>query len=128
MAGIEDILGQVLGGASGGKSAGGGGLDLAKLAGPLMAMLGGKAGSGGLGSVLGKLQANGLSSQVDSWVGTGENEPVDPAAIEAAIGPDAIEKLAQESGLSPEEVSTGLSEALPQVVDQMSPDGELPES
>ncbi len=146
MAGLEDILGQVLGGAMGGSQnnnqqqqggglggalgglGGGGGLNLGALAGPLIALLLGKlGGSGGLGDILGKLQANGLSSEVDSWVGTDGNQSITADQLSEALGTDTINELAEQSGLSPDEVSSQLSEALPQVIDQISPDGELPD-
>jgi len=139
MAGIEDILGSVLGGskAKGNPQSGGaGGMNMQKLLPlllPLIMMMmnknkgsSGGQGGGGLGDLLGKLNGGGLGGAVNSWTGTGENEPVDPAALEAALGPDTIDDLAQQSGMTPEEVRDSLSQVLPEMVNGLSPDGQLP--
>ena len=57
--------------------------------------------NGGLDALLGKLQAGGLGDAADSWVGTGSNQPVDPLALGAALGPDTVQKLSAGSGIEP---------------------------
>jgi uncharacterized protein YidB (DUF937 family) len=84
-------------------------------------------GSGGLGKILGGFQANGLTSQVDSWTSTGENQPVSPDQVCQALGDDQVEKIAQESGMSKDEAAGGIAQVLPGLIDQLSPDGKLPE-
>lgn len=78
---------------------------------------------GGLSGLLGKLNSAGLSEQTASWVGTGENKPVDGGALSAALGSDAVTSLAEKFGLSAESVSTGLAALLPQIIDQATPEG-----
>ena len=81
---------------------------------------------GGLGGLLDKLQKGGLGDAANSWVGSGQNQPVSPGQLGSALGPDIIKVLAQRSGLSEEEISKQLSQALPGVVNKLTPQGRLP--
>jgi uncharacterized protein YidB (DUF937 family) len=81
---------------------------------------------GGLGGLLDKLQKGGLGNVANSWVGPGQNQPVSPGQLGPALGPDIIKTLAQRSGLSEEEITKGLSQILPGVVDKLTPSGRLP--
>ncbi len=121
MAGLDQLLQQILGGSS---SAGG--LDIAKLTALIQPLLQQLQSSGGLQGMLGQLQAGGLGDQVGSWLGSGSNETVDPQKLADALGPQEVESLAQQSGMSPTEVTAGLSQILPGLVDKLSPSGSLP--
>ena len=81
---------------------------------------------GGLGGLLGKLQKGGLGDIANSWIGSGQNQPVSPKQLSPALGSDIIKALAQRSGLSEEEVTKQLSQILPGVVDKLTPAGRLP--
>ena len=83
---------------------------------------------GGLGGLLTKLQSGGLGDVAKSWIGTGQNQPVSPAQLGSALGPDIVKTLAQRSGLSEEEITKQLSQALPGFVDKLTPQGRLPTS
>jgi uncharacterized protein YidB (DUF937 family) len=100
------------------------------LKGPLGGLLaGGAAGSvlsGGLGDVLKQLQQSGNSETANSWVGKGDNKPIAPGDLAKALGADQINALASQSGLEPDELLSGLSRYLPQVIDHLTPDGRLP--
>lgn len=92
-------------------------------------LAGGAAGtvlSGGLGDLLNQLQQSGHGDAANSWVGKGENKPIAPGDLANALGADQIESLSAQSGLSREELLSGLSQYLPQVVDHLTPDGRLP--
>lgn len=80
----------------------------------------------GLGGLLNKLQQGGLGNATDSWVGTGQNQPVPPNQLGSALGPDVIRSLAQRSGLSEDELTQQLSQVLPGLVDKLTPNGRLP--
>ena len=41
---------------------------------------------GGLGDLIGKLTAGGAGPQVNSWVGPGSNEPIQPGQLGSALG------------------------------------------
>jgi uncharacterized protein YidB (DUF937 family) len=81
---------------------------------------------GGLGGLLEKLQNGGLGNAINSWIGTGQNQPVSPGQLGSALGPDVIKMLAQRSGLSEEEITQQLSQILPGVVDKLTPHGRVP--
>jgi uncharacterized protein YidB (DUF937 family) len=81
---------------------------------------------GGLGGLLDKLQKGGLGNAANSWVGPGLNQPVSPGQLGSALGPDIIKTIAQRSGLSEEEITKQSSQALPGLVDKLTPHGRLP--
>jgi uncharacterized protein YidB (DUF937 family) len=89
-------------------------------------MLGGLLAGGGLNKILSGFQAQGLSAQADSWVGTGPNEPVSGDQVRQAVGDDEIDRIADELGVSREQAADAVAVALPQVVDTVSPEGQLP--
>jgi uncharacterized protein YidB (DUF937 family) len=108
---------------------GGGGLgDLLKggLGGLLAGGAAGSVLSGGLGDLLNQLQQGGHSETANSWVGKGENKAIAPGDLANALGADQIESLSAQSGLSRDELLSGLSQYLPKVVDHLTPDGRLP--
>ena len=107
----------------------GGGLgDLLK--GGLGGLLGGAAAgtviSGGLGDLLKQFQQHGQGEVADSWVGKGENKSIAPGDLGQALGIDQINALTSQTGLSRDELLSGLSQYLPGVIDQLTPEGRLP--
>jgi uncharacterized protein YidB (DUF937 family) len=81
---------------------------------------------GGLGGLLNKLQQGGIGNAANSWVGSGQNQPVSPGQLGSALGPNIIKTLAQQSGLSEDELTKQLSQFLPGIVDKLTPNGRLP--
>ena len=81
---------------------------------------------GGLGGLLGKLREAGLGSQVDSWVGTGQNLPVSAQSILAALGQGRIAEVARSLGVDPQQAAEHLAQLLPQAIDHLTPNGQLP--
>ena len=110
--GLNDILGKLGGqnGEEGGVSA------ISKL-----------FGNEGLPGILTKLQASGLDKQVMSWVGGGKNEPVTGSEIKQAVDPQQLQQMAQQTGMSTDQVADHVAEALPHVVDQATPGGQVPQ-
>jgi uncharacterized protein YidB (DUF937 family) len=82
--------------------------------------------SGGLGELVQRFQQNGHGDVAESWVGTGPNKDVAPQQLEQAIGPDVLDSLTQQTGLSREDILARLSKDLPHAVDQYTPEGRLP--
>jgi uncharacterized protein YidB (DUF937 family) len=82
--------------------------------------------SGGLGELIDRFKQNGHADTVDSWVGTGPNKQVAPSQLEQAIGPDVLDTLSRQTGLSREELLARLSRELPDAVDKYTPQGRLP--
>jgi uncharacterized protein YidB (DUF937 family) len=92
-------------------------------------LAGGAAGtvlSGGLNDLLKQLQESGHGEIAKSWVGTGQNHPISPGDLGSALGSDQINSLTSEFGLSRDELLHGLSQYLPQVIDHLTPGGQVP--
>ncbi|CAN5458510.1 YidB family protein [soil metagenome] len=81
---------------------------------------------GGLGELVDHFRQNGLGEAADSWIGKGPNAPVDDTRLAKTLGPDLIDGLVKQTGLSREELLARLSKVLPEAVDKMTPDGRLP--
>jgi uncharacterized protein YidB (DUF937 family) len=101
--GLGDILGGLLGGAAAGSVL-----------------------NGGLGQVLQDLQRSGQGRTAQSWIGRGGNEDIAPDDLANALGADTINALSQQTGMSRDDLLQGLSQNLPDFVDQLTPDGRLP--
>ncbi len=82
--------------------------------------------SGGLSGLLGKFQQGGLGDLVQSWVGTGSNLPISAEQIQQVLGSGALGDIASKLGIQPEQAAGELSQALPNVVDKLTPGGQLP--
>jgi len=108
---------------------GGGGLG-SLLPGGLGGLLaGGAAGSvisGGLGDLLKQFQQNGHGETANSWVSPGPNKQIAPRDLANALGADQINSLVSQTGLSRDELLSGLSQHLPEVINHLTPDGRLP--
>jgi uncharacterized protein YidB (DUF937 family) len=77
--------------------------------------------------VLAQVQRAGFGEQAASWVGTGANRPIPPDAMSQIFGREGLEQISRHAGLSEEDASRGLSELLPEVVDRVTPEGDLPD-
>ena len=84
--------------------------------------------NGGLSGVLGKMQQAGYGQQAQSWIGTGQNLPIDPSVLSQIFGQGQLGQLAEQFGMSRDEASGGLAQMLPDVVDQMTPAGRIPDN
>ena len=134
--GLGDLLGGLLGGGQqpggrpGGPMAGNAGGMPGGLGGVLGGLLGGAAAgsvlNGGLGQVLQDLQRSGQGRTAQSWISRGENESIAPDDLANALGADTINTLSNETGMSRDDLLSGLSQNLPDLVDQLTPDGRLP--
>jgi len=82
----------------------------------------------GIQGVVRQFEQNGLEQTVRSWVGTGPNDPIAPDAVHRVLGPDLLQQLSAKSGLSVEELTQKLSQILPQAVDHLMPNGQIPQS
>jgi uncharacterized protein YidB (DUF937 family) len=81
---------------------------------------------GGLAELVDRFKHSGQGDTVDSWVATGPNKQIAPAQVEQAIGPDVLDTLSKQTGLSREEILARLSRELPNAVDKYTPEGRLP--
>ncbi|PBB96382.1 YidB family protein [Mesorhizobium sp. WSM3862] len=81
---------------------------------------------GGLGGLLDRLRDAGHGNVADSWVGTGQNRPINANDLGSALGPAVIREIAQRTGMNEQELLRQLSTALPGVVDKLTPNGQVP--
>ncbi|AZO00021.1 DUF937 domain-containing protein [Mesorhizobium sp. M9A.F.Ca.ET.002.03.1.2] len=82
---------------------------------------------GGLGGLLDRLKDAGHGNTADSWVGTGQNRPIQANDLGNALGPQVIREIAQRTGLNEQDLLKQLSAALPGIVDQLTPNGQVPQ-
>lgn len=114
---LGGLLGGPLGGSGGGRN---------QLLKAVLGLLQGGGPGGGLRGLLAQLDAGGLGEQTKSWVDSGRNQPVSGREITDALGEGRLDRLAGEVGMTREETAAGIAATLPQVVDAVTPDGEVP--
>jgi len=83
---------------------------------------------GGIDGLVNKLQQSGLGDLAASWVGTGENKSINPEQLANALGKDEVAAIAKQAGIPESEGASVLSQVLPAMVDQLTPEGKVPES
>jgi uncharacterized protein YidB (DUF937 family) len=120
-----DDLGKIIGGLAGSASSGDGG---SAVGGDIVGAIGGLvAGQGGLQGLIDTLGKGGLDDIAKSWISTGANKPVTPAALGDALGATKVDELARQSGLPIETLLPLLASALPAIIDALTPDGQVPQ-
>jgi uncharacterized protein YidB (DUF937 family) len=107
--GLGDVLGSALGG-GGGAGAGGAG-----------------AGFGGLAGLVEQFSRAGMGDIAKSWVGTGQNLPISPDQLGQVFGRDTLSQMSNQLGMSHGDLLGQLSQMLPQVVDRLTPQGQIPQ-
>ena len=126
----RDKIAEMLGGLGQGKPGSAEQPGLGGLLGKLSSSLGGTSAggilSGGLGELLERFKQSGQGDTVESWLRTGPNKPVTPSLLEQAVGPEVLETLSQQTGLSRDELLARLSRELPDAVDKYTPQGRIP--
>lgn len=125
--GLGGLLGGLLGGGAATGNAAGGGLLQGGLGGLLAGGAAGSVLSSGLGGLLNQLQQSGHSEAAQSWVGNGPNKDISPDELGKALGDDTVGSLAEQAGLSKVELLSGLSQQLPDLINQMTPNGSVPD-
>jgi len=126
-AALGTVLGGLLarrGGAATGRAGGGNGSTLLMMLLPLAMRW--VQQNGGIGAVLKRLQQQGYGRQARSWIEPGVNQPLDESAVESIVGQDDIGQMAQRLGVPREQVAQAFAQIMPELVDQLTPDGELP--
>ncbi len=125
---FDQILGAVLSAGTGGQApqqsqaAGGMSGALPQL---IMAAI---AHEGGISGLMQKFQSAGMGDVMASWVGTGPNKPVTPAALQQVLDPATVKAIADKTGLPIEQLMAQASQHLPQMVDGLTPNGQIPQS
>lgn len=81
---------------------------------------------GGLQGLIRQFEQAGLGSHVSSWIGTGQNMPISPDQLIQALGSGQVQQMAQQTGMDPQAITSGLSQILPQMIDKLTPQGQAP--
>jgi len=118
---LDSIAGQVTG-ALGGQNAAGG----ADWMGVISNLINNPQ-TGGLQGLIQSFQDKGMGGLVSSWVGKGENLPISAEQLTSVLGSSHLQEMAQKVGLPVDGLTEKLSGLLPQVVDQLTPNGKMPE-
>jgi uncharacterized protein YidB (DUF937 family) len=82
--------------------------------------------NGGLQGVLARFQQAGYGAQADSWVSTGQNQPITADALSQVLGHGQLGQIAQQLGISHGDAAGGLASMLPQLIDKLTPQGQVP--
>ncbi|HYR00117.1 MAG TPA: YidB family protein [Casimicrobiaceae bacterium] len=117
---LDGLLGGLMGGMSGSGTAAQQQNPLLQIALQLLQQ------NGGLQGMLSKFQQAGYGAQADSWVSTGQNMPISADALQQVLGHGQLAQIAQQLGMSRGEAAGGLASLLPQMVDRMTPQGQVP--
>lgn len=118
---LDGVLGNVLEGLGGGDTASAGNPMLQMVMNLLQQ-------NGGLAGLVEQLGKSGLGQQAASWVGTGDNLPVSADQISQALGQGPLADLAAKFGMGGADIGDGLAKYLPEVVNQLTPEGRIPEN
>lgn len=84
--------------------------------------------NGGIQGVLAKFQQAGLTQQAQSWVSTGSNQPISADQLQRVLGSGVIGQIAAKLGLSQGDASHQLAGLLPNLIDKMTPQGQVPDN
>ena len=94
----------------------------------VLGMLGNNQVGGGLEGIVKQFQQGGLGDLVASWTGTGPNQDLSPDQVHQVLEPSGqLDQVAQQAGISKEEAASGLAQILPQLIDQLTPHGQVPQ-
>jgi uncharacterized protein YidB (DUF937 family) len=124
---IFNLVGQIANAAAGGAShdqQSVPGVDMAQLTNALGGML---QNTGGVGGLMTAFQQQGAGDLIQSWIGTGQNLPVQAETLVNVLGGDRLKALAEQLGVSPEVATTALTQVLPTVIDKLTPNGSAQE-
>ena len=84
--------------------------------------------TGGLKGLAGRFNSSGMAELFNSWVAVGENGGIKPEQIEAVLGHQAVQQIAQKLGIDTTKAAGTLSQLLPLLVDKLTPNGNLEEA
>jgi uncharacterized protein YidB (DUF937 family) len=83
--------------------------------------------NGGIGGIVERFRQSGYAAQADSWVSTGQNQPIGADALQQVLGSGALRELEAKLGAAPGSAAGALASILPQMIDQMTPQGKIPD-
>ncbi len=86
----------------------------------------GGGGAQKLPDVVRQFEEKGMRDQVDSWVRTGPNKPVDRRQIEDVFGQRELDNLSRSKGIDRDQLADVLAKYIPKIIDELTPQGQLP--
>lgn len=92
----------------------------------ILSQIFGGGGAQKLPDVVKQFEEKGMREQVDSWVRTGPNKPVDRRQIEDAFGQRELEQIARSKGVDRDQLAEVLAKYIPRIIDELTPSGQLP--
>ena len=78
---------------------------------------------GGMEGIFNQLQKGGLDDLLNSWIGTEKNQPMNPNQVNDVFGDETLSQVAQQAGVDKSQAQDILSQALPQIIDMLTPNG-----
>jgi uncharacterized protein YidB (DUF937 family) len=81
---------------------------------------------GGIDGLMKKFQQSGMGGLINSWIGTGQNEPIETTQLGRTL-PDELRQISEKAGLPEQESESILAKILPQLIDQLTPGGKVPQ-
>ena len=81
---------------------------------------------GGIQGIVAQFEKQGLGPTVQSWVGTGPNQPISADQVHQVFGSGMIAQLAAKAGMNPQDLAQKLSQVLPTAIDKLTPEGRVP--
>lgn len=82
---------------------------------------------GGIAGLVNAFQEKGLGEVAASWVGTGSNLPISATQIRSVLGDGPLADIAAKLGGNAGDAGGVLAGLLPQVVDKLTPGGQIDE-
>jgi uncharacterized protein YidB (DUF937 family) len=78
-----------------------------------------------LPEVVKQFEEKGLRDEVDSWVRTGPNKPVDRKQIEDVFGRRELDEIAGRNKIDRDQLAEVLSRYIPKIIDELTPSGQM---
>lgn len=116
---LDNLVSGLAGGAAGGNS------PVISAIGSLLG--GGGAQGGGLGALVSQFTQAGFGQHIQSWISSGQNLPISASEISQVLGSQKVQELAQAAGIDPSQMAGHLSQLLPQLIDHLTPNGQVPQ-
>ncbi len=82
---------------------------------------------GGISGLISAFEQHGMGDVVQSWIGNGQNKSISPDQVTQVFGHDGVQQVADQAGVSHEEAKSGIASMLPQIVDKLTPNGQVQE-
>ena len=81
---------------------------------------------GGIQGIAAQMEKQGLGATVQSWIGTGANQPISPDQVHQVFGSGVLAQMAAKAGMNPQDLAHKISQVLPGAIDKLTPEGRVP--